>query len=110
MSRLVHWHPYKTRSRHLVYGDGALSGLRVYPAGTSCLAARLPDYRVVLTFDDVSLVLGDGGWYIEGVEDPRLLVPRHVREIQDLEDARFVEDLNLAIEVLRDERDPTVPT
>ena len=99
------WHPYVTRARHLVFGEPTLPGLRVYEIGTPCLAARLPDYRVVLTFDDVSLVLGDD-WYIGGVEDPNLLPSRAVRGLYVIEDAFFLKDLDAAILALEQEKQP----
>jgi hypothetical protein len=93
----MRWYPYTTRARHLAYGDGALPGLRVIPAGTPCLAARLHDCRVVLTFDDLSIVLGED-WYIEGVEDPRMIPSRWTRDIYAIEDAKVMEAIEAAIE------------
>jgi hypothetical protein len=58
----VHMHEYVTRTRH----EGQIS---VYPAGTPCLAARMPDGKVVLTFEKEAIILG-AGWYIEGHENP----------------------------------------
>jgi hypothetical protein len=107
MAAELTWHPYVTRSRHIAYGDGALPGLKVIKAGTPCLATRLPDYRIVLTFDTLSIILTEH-WYLEGVEDPRLIAPKWVRELQDIEDARFIEYLNLAIETLQNAPDTPV--
>lgn len=104
----MRWHPYTTRARHVAYGDPTLCGFRVYEIGTLCLAARLHNYQVVLTFDDLSLILGEE-WYIAGVEDPLSVQPKWVRDIHAIEDACFIEALNKAIERNDQERDPSLP-
>jgi hypothetical protein len=105
----IRWHPYTTRHRHIICGYGALPGLKVYASGMACLATRLPDYRVVLTFDDVSVILAEE-WYLEGVEDPRLIHPKWVRDIHAIEDANFIKAIEEALERMQHERDPSLPT
>lgn len=97
----MRWHPYTTRTRHFAYA-GALPGLVAFEVGTPCLATRLPDYQVALTFDDLSIILGED-WYIVGVEEPHSVPPKWVRDVQAVEDAYFIEIINRALEVLSGE-------
>ena len=91
---------YTTRTHHL-------GGVRSYPAGTSCLCARLPSDVAVLTFEDESIVLGRH-WYLDGYESPSRALDYSCfnmsRSIYVQEDARVMEYLDETIRVLQAEK------
>lgn len=83
------WHQYTTQHSHAAAGP--LGAVRAYPAGTPCLAARLPKY-IALTFENESLIL-DSDWYLKGIEVGPPLPSIGIREE---EDRRFFAALNAA--------------
>lgn len=81
----VKMHEYVTNAIHV-------GGVRFYSVGERCLAARLQNGKIALTFEKESIIL-DKGWYLKGYEDPVAM--------RQLEDDLFIEAIESALFAIR---------
>ena len=97
----VRMREYVTQHEHV--------GIQTYPVGTACFAARLPSDKVVLTFENESIVLGDK-WWLPGLEQPRIpiltMIDKMAQSIYEIEDAAFLAYLDECIKALQTPVEP----